>query len=304
MPSQTSKKRSTSLTVARKPACAPLLAMYREAERTRPQSWPQVEEAFLRAMEEFDANVVSGLADQGDRQNGKGDFFNDLVALLLENRAEVELYSRRGLTGFVFPQHNLDVTYPNTTTGIAKFALEVKAVGTPRHPKSPKQSPIGRPGAADLPKRIKEASFKVIDLKAEYGRAYAAQGQVAAAPAGDLTSWLHSVPPTSYLFISARVVSHLDYQATVDLARAAGQVMDAVGLFCFEPVTPEHPTRYRPCAVPREIGMDQILHRASQRLRSLRDQPVEDLELATSDAAKAQQLISQLGVDIGSDEGS
>lgn len=298
MPSQTSKRRSTSKTVATKPACAPLLAMYLEAERTRPQRWPEVEEAFLRAMEEFDDNVVSGLADQGDRQNGKGDFLNDLVALLLENRSGVDLYSRRGLTGFVFPQHNLDVTYPNTATGIAKFALEVKAVGTPRHPKSPKQAPIGRPGAADLPKRVKEASFKAIDLKAEYGRTYPAHGQ----PSADLTSWLHSVPPTSYLFISARVVSKLDYDATVELARAAGQVMDAVGLFCFEPESAATPTRYRACAVPREIGMDQVLYRASQRLASLREEPVEEVGRATSHAAEAQQMLAELHVSAESEE--
>jgi hypothetical protein len=44
------------------------------------------------------------------------------------------------------------VTYPNT--GVARFTLEVKAVGTPRHPLSPKQKPIGRWGSADLAKRV------------------------------------------------------------------------------------------------------------------------------------------------------
>ena len=33
-------------------------------------------------MEGFDANVCAGVATQGDWQNGKGDFLNDLFALI------------------------------------------------------------------------------------------------------------------------------------------------------------------------------------------------------------------------------
>ena len=42
-------------------------------------------------MEGFDDNVASGVAGMGELQNGKGDFFNDLLALLLEQCAGVEL---------------------------------------------------------------------------------------------------------------------------------------------------------------------------------------------------------------------
>jgi hypothetical protein len=97
-------------------------------------------------------------------------------------------------------------------------------------------------------------------------------------------------------------VSKLDYDATVALARAAGQVMDAVGLFCFEPESAATPTRYKACAVPREIGMDQVLHRASQRLASLREEPVEEVGRATSHAAEAQQLIAEMRITTESEE--
>jgi len=75
--------RKTSKRVAESPACEPLKAMYEAAVKSAPASWDQVEDGFLRAMEAFDANVAAGLADPGDRQNGKGDFSNDLLALLL-----------------------------------------------------------------------------------------------------------------------------------------------------------------------------------------------------------------------------
>jgi hypothetical protein len=290
MTRQISKPRSTSTLVATKPACAPLLRMYRAAEALRPRTWGEVEDDFIRAMEEFDANVASGVADIGDLQNGKGDFLNDLIALLLEGCGGVQLYSRGGVPGFVFANHNLDVTYPNT--GTVKFTLEVKAVGTPRHPLSPKQKPIGRPGSSDLAKRVKEAAFKTIDLKAEYGRIMAGRGQTASAPSGNLTSWLRSVPPVSYLFIAARVVSKTDFDATVAFAHTAAQVMDGVGLCCFGPASEAKPTTYHAYRVPAEIGMDRVLYRACQDLTSLRDQAPEPIPAsAIGPAADAEAAL-------------
>ena len=49
-----------------------------------------------------------------EAEPGKGDFLNDLLGLILEGCAGVDLYSRGGVHGLVFPNHNLDVTYPNT----------------------------------------------------------------------------------------------------------------------------------------------------------------------------------------------
>jgi len=49
--------------------------MYEAAAARKPKSWNEVEDGFLRAMQGFDANVASGLADQGDRQNGKRGLF-------------------------------------------------------------------------------------------------------------------------------------------------------------------------------------------------------------------------------------
>ncbi|MCC6176659.1 MAG: hypothetical protein IT305_15225 [Chloroflexi bacterium] len=269
MARQTAKVRSTSKLVATKPACAPLHAMYSEAIVASPRTWTEVEDAFVVAMEGFDANVASGMADIGDLQNGKGDFFNDLLALLLENCAGVELFSRGGVPGFVFANHNLDLTYPNT--GVVRFTLEAKAVGTPRHQLSPRQKPIGRAGSADLGKRVKEVAFKTIDLKAEYGRIMAARGQSPdSTPGGNLTTWLRSVPPSAYLFIAARVVSHTDFEAVIGFAHTAAQVQDGVGVFCFGPESESQPTTYRKVAVPIDLSLDRVLYRACQDLVALK----------------------------------
>ena len=85
------RARITSHVVATKLGCAPLKAAYDRAVSRKPKTWGEVEDDFLRAMEGFDDNVASGLAEMGELQNGKGDFFNDLLALLLEQCAGVEL---------------------------------------------------------------------------------------------------------------------------------------------------------------------------------------------------------------------
>lgn len=262
------KQRSTSKMVATKPGCLPLRLAYARAVKNGPRTWNEVEDDFLRAMEEFDANIASGVADMADLQNGKGDFFNDLLALLLESCAGVTLYSRGGVPGLIFPKHNLDVTFPST--GVVQFMLEAKAVGTPKHPGNPKQKAIGRSGAADLDKRVKEIGFKTIDLKAEYARIMAAQGVSPTTMGGDLTTWLHSVKPLSYVFIAARATSENDCDRVVRFADVAGQVSDAVGVYCFTPVSSTRPTSYKPIQVPSHLELSRVLFRACQDLTGLK----------------------------------
>jgi hypothetical protein len=281
------KQRTTSKTVASKPGCIPLKLMYEDAVRSKPKAWAQVESRFLSAMEAFDGNLANGTADMGDLQNGKGDFFNDLLALVLENCAGVTLFSRGGVPGLIFPKHHLDVTFPST--GVVEFMLEAKAVGTPKHPGNPREEPIGRPGSADLDKRIKEIGFKTIDLKAEYARILSEQGGQPSAIAGNLTTWLRSVRPRSYVFIAARVIGKNDHERVVRFANVAAQVSDAVGVFCFTPVSPAQPTTYKPLPVPAHVELARVLFNACQDLMALKAaQPVEPS--SPSPAALAEEI--------------
>ena len=262
------KPRTTSRQVATSPGCEPLKTAYAKATALKPKNWGAVEDLFLRGMEGFDKNVQTGVADMGDLQNGKGDFFNDLLALILENCAETDLYSRGAVPGLIFPKHNLDVAFPNT--GAVEFILEAKAVGTPKHPGSPKQRAIGRAGSADLDKRVKEIAFKAIDLKAEYARILTASGESPSTISGDLTSWLHAVKPKFYVFFAARVITDNDRDRVVQFANVASQVSDAVGVFCFRPISDAKPTDYRVEPVPAHIALDRVLFRACQDLTSLK----------------------------------
>src|SRR5215208_912138 len=185
--------RKTSPRVAESPGCRPLLEMYRQAVAGRPNRWTKVEAAFLRAMWDFDQNFALGLADQGDNQNGKGDFFTDLIALLLENCSGKQLHGRGAVPGLIFPNHALDTTYPGK--GTVEVLVETKVAGAPKSLRNPSQrNPRGRAGSADLDKRIKEAGLKTIDLKAEWAR-NAGQG---GGPTSDLLTWLRQSKPLSF----------------------------------------------------------------------------------------------------------
>lgn len=259
--------RRTSPRVAASPGCVPLRDAYARAIDRRPRTWGEVERIFLDGMRRFDENVASGTADMGDLQNGKGDFFNDLLALLLENCAGVRLYSRGKVPGLMIPRHNLDVTFP--ARGPVEFVLEAKAVGTPKHPGSPRAKAFGRPGSADLDKRIKEVGLKSIDLKAEFARIMAAEGHAPQAITGDLTSWLRSVKPRSYLFIAARVVSDNDLAQVIAKAQHAELLCDAVGVYAFRP-DERHGGEYTAASVPSTIELSRVLFRACQELTAIK----------------------------------
>ncbi len=236
--------------------------MYQRAVAAKPSRWTQVEAAFLSAMWDFDQGFAVGLADQGDNQNGKGDFFTDLMALLLENCSGKELHGRGAVPGLIFPNHNLDTSYPEQ--GTVEVLIETKAAGAPKSLRNPQQkNPKGRPGSSDLDKRVKEAGLKTIDLKAEWAR-NAGQG---GGPTSDLLTWLRQSKPLSFLFLAIRVVDGGDFERTLFFANAASQMMDAVGLVAYEPGLAG--AGYHACKVPPHLELDRVLSRVCTALRIL-----------------------------------
>jgi hypothetical protein len=234
--------------------------MYTASVAAAPRRWVDVEADFLHAMWDFDQNLANGSADQGDNQNGKGDFFTDLTALLLENCSGKSLHGRGAVPGLIFPTHNLDASYPER--GVVEVLVETKAVGAPKTSRNPKQkNPLGRLGSADLDKRVKEALLKTIDLKAEWART-AGQG---AGPTTDLITWLRRSKPLCFLLLAARVIDDNDLSRCVHFANAANQGMDAVGLFAYQPGSSAH----RAMKVPPHLELDRALARICTSLRAL-----------------------------------
>ncbi|MHB8245744.1 MAG: hypothetical protein ACYDGN_10400 [Acidimicrobiales bacterium] len=289
MPTPVIAPRNPKAVLLTNPYCAPLRSMYDRLTAAEATSWNQVEEDFLAAMSDFDAGLPTAFeGDEAARQqqntelsaaiqNGKGDWFNNVLAQLLERCAGLDtLYVRRSVPGLIIPQHNLDGVYPGDPHEEISFLLEAKMMGTPKHANSPGEKLAGRAGSADTNKRIKELAFKSIDLKGEASRRLAMAGTAptgGGAGGGDLSTWLHSSRPLIYFFMAVRVISSTDFEAVLRWAETAAMVVDAVGLYCFEP-KPGSLTAYRRRAgVPASYQLERVLYRACLELRNLRELP-------------------------------
>lgn len=307
MPSPLVVPRQPRNVLLRNPYCAPLREMYDRMKAARATSWNQVEQDFLETMSSFDAGLPVGL-DPGEAgkvqsrhlsgaiQNGKGDWFNNVIALLLERCAGIEtLYVRRRVPGLIIAEHNLDGVYPGGADREIEFLLEAKMMGTPRHANSTNEKAAGRDGSADTNKRVKELAFKSIDLKGEAARRLAILGRAPTAGGpggGDLSTWLHAGRPRIYFFMGVRVLGETDFAAVVRWAETAAQVVDAVGLYCYEPLPGSHAEYRRRWGVPTVYELERVLFRACTELRGLRDAPPEPIpvDVPPSPAAEAAAL--------------
>jgi len=115
-------------------------------------------------------------------------------------------------------------------------------------------------------------AFKSIDLKGEHSRRMTSGGQP---PSGggsggaDLTTWLRANPPNIYFFLAVRVLSDSDHAATIRWAHTAQQVVDAVGLYCYEPEDGTMTTYRRRDGIPTGLELERVLYKACLDLRSL-----------------------------------
>lgn len=295
------------------PYCIPLRAMYDRVVDSSATSWNQIETDFLDAMSEFDSGLpLTFDGDHEDRQaqskdlsaalqNGKGDWFNNILAYLLERCSGIEtLYVRRKVPGLIIPEHNLDGVFPGAEDREIEFLLEAKMMGTPKHANSPGEKAAGRAGSADTNKRVKELAFKSIDLKGEAARRLTMVGlspTAGGAGGGDLSTWLHASRPRIYFFLAARVLGDTDFAAVLRWAETAAQVVDAVGLCCYEP-TDDSYTRYRRrVGVPTAYELERVLFRACTELQGLRSAPPPPIptHVEPSPAARADLLADEAG---------
>jgi hypothetical protein len=296
------------------PYCVPLRSMYERVIASSATSWNQVEQGFLDAMSAFDGGLPTAFDGTDDAkkqqskelsaaiQNGKGDWFNNVVAYLLEQCSSIEtLYVRRNVPGLIIPEHNLDGVYPGDKTREIEFLLEAKMMGTPKHANSPGEKPAGRSGSMDTGKRVKELAFKSIDLKGEAARRLTMVGTPphGGPGGGDLSTWLHANRPRIYFFMAVRVLGDTDFAAVIRWAETAAQVVDAVGLYCYEPV-PGSFTSYRTRqGIPTAYELERVLYRACTELQGLKTAPPPPIpvDVPPSAASQADQLTDEAKVE-------
>ena len=75
----------------------------------------------------------------------------------------------------------------------------------------------------------------------------------------------------AFVFLAARVINDKDRARLVRMADQALLVSDAVGVYCFRPVSPTEFTRYRVDPVPSHLQLDRVLFRACQELTAIKN---------------------------------
>lgn len=72
--------------------------------------------------------------------------------------------------------------------------------------------------------------------------------------------------------------------------------MDVVGLYCFVPLSPSHPTRYRTVKVPSHLALDRVLHRTCRDLQGLAGKEPTPLPGMPALAGVAEDLSEEGGL--------
>jgi hypothetical protein len=251
-------------TNATRPGRQPFVTALQAVQAGTQSTFNQVEPLFVQTMYAFDQLLAAGVATQGDWQNGKGDFFNDLLAQLLARCSGKDLHRRGRVPGVLFTNHSLDVAYP--PSGTVLVTVETKAAGAPKHPGNQQQVPEGREGHKDLEKRIKEAAFKDIDIKGQHA---ASQGQGAGAPGATLQQWLRATPPRNWLFLAVRVRDDTDLRRTIEFATAASQWFDGCGLYAYGHQRWDLMKPYEAKRIPASLRLHGVLSNVCTALKNL-----------------------------------
>ena len=219
-------------------------------------------------------------------KTAKGDFFNDLLALILENCAEVSIWSRRGVPGFIMPTHSLDITHPSDGVKVPRGAA--KALGTPKHPGAQEEGPMGHRGRLTSEARQRSSPSRPSTSKWSMDESRSPAWRP---PIGQ-SGWQpdHMAPDRgagTFLFISARVIGATDlYCSRHRLWERAAQVEDGVGIFCYRPArTPRRRGTEAVATIPTGLQLERTLHRACEDLLVIKSEALIPLPTAVIDDA-------------------
>ena len=265
---------------------------------------------LLRAMQHFDDLVIAGMATEGERQNGKGDYFNDLLAVILENASGASLNRRSGVEGLHSPNHNLDVTFPPAGQIVdvlveAKRCGDASTSGERFHAEGHRAAGLG--GHAEAVQR-----GRVQDHRPEGGLWDASVREWSAATGRHLRGpdelAQNSEAERGDPIAGIRVTSKRDRDAVLAVATSMTQVMDGVGLFLYSAVGYAvhnlSPARYEAVAVPSQFELPRVLQRITLDLRDAARQQsaAASAALPPAPAAHVASVLAATGVDDGSDD--
>ena len=224
-----------------------------------------VQDLWLELMWSLDAHRVAGLPPRGmGRQSStpqkrleavyrsKGNWFAEILALLLQNRTSLRIAPRQKVQGFS-QTHQIDVAWPAREEDPLVCA-ETKVTGAPAYGTTP-----ARGAMSDWTNRRKELKFAATDLK------LARRDQ--ATTIDHWGVWREGASPKTYFLWAARVRPDKDHVTKmVEEAQAlVNTYLDGAGVFVWQ----ENGDGYEPIALPHSAqvtALDDVLHRIASQI--------------------------------------
>lgn len=217
---------------------------------------------------------------------GKGNFFSEVITLILSNKTSSPLAPRGNVQGFS-QMHQIDIAWPARAGKSLQDPLiccEVKLTGAPGYGTTP-----DRKGRADWSNRRKELKFQATDLKL-YRQQESTRIQ-------HWDQWRKKAPPLVYTLWAARLSTTNEFGKMIEDAQAlTATYLDGVGIYGF--ITNSDSTGYVAASISRGVServtsLDNVLDLISAEIQDVmerNDNKVPPPVIPSSFAAAASKI--------------
>jgi hypothetical protein len=228
-----------------------------------------VQDEWLAVMWALDAYRIAGVPPRNMGSAGnvpqrrldavyrsKGNWFAEILALLLQNRTSLTIAPRQNVQGFS-QTHQVDVAWPAREED-ALICAETKVTGAPAYGPTP-----ARGAMSDWTNRRKELKFAATDLKL-YRRDLETK-------IDHWSVWRASAPPKTYFLWAARLRPNDRLPRMVEEAQAlVNTYLDGAGIFAWQETSDG--TAYEGVPLPHSAqvtALDDVLHRIAAEINQL-----------------------------------
>lgn len=246
------------------------------------KQFSSIAEGFLELLWCLDQYKIHGVAPRGlgkdlsGAYRMKGNWFSDLISLLLINQTSSPLAPRSNIQGFS-QVHQIDIAWP-VQQKAPLVCVETKVMGGPSVGRT-----TARAATADWTNRRKELKFQATDLKL-FRRQQATR-------IDHWDNWRKGAPPSVYFMWCARMKPGVDrIDRMVREVRALTETyIDGAGIFAYRPNKTN--TAYEVATIPwadRVVDLDDLVHRIANQIN----------DLAALGAATFNEAIAAPAVDL------
>lgn len=238
-------------------------ALKEQVQQRDLRRFSDVADGFLDVLWSLDQHKVSGVVPIGmgvdidGAYRMKGNWFADLIGLLLINQTHSPLAPRTNIQGFS-QVHQIDIAWPTLRTA-PLVCVETKVMGGPPVGKKP-----ARAATADWTNRRKELKFQATDLKL-YRRQQATQ-------IDHWDNWRKVAPPSNYFLWCARMKPGADRldKMVAEVRALTETYLDGAGIFAYQ--ENRQKSAYEVVPIPwrdRVVDLDDVVHRIANQINDL-----------------------------------